>query len=230
MATPARRPGDDDERGVEDLLAILRTVISGARSAGGTGLTVLADGAERGLATFMRSRVDRAIEHPAPASSEGRAGLADRLASPKGSAVTRRLGRSGVARVARRAGPMARRSPAVLALRAGPAMYELVTEAVREVDAVASELVAIARDNGRDPDPHSVHAATVQVLVGRPLDVAATGDPDHSALVRRWAKRIGGHLAPFGLGGGRTDVGALERALAQVDPAALGPRRRRRST
>lgn len=229
MATPARRAGDDDDRGVEDLMAILRTVISGARTAGGTGLTVLADGAERALSTFIRSRVDRVIAQPAPASSKARAGLADRLAPPKGSAVTRRLGRSGVARVVRRAGPLARRSPAALALRVGPAMYDLVTEALREVDAVASELVAVARDNGRDPDPHSVHVATVQVLVGRPVDGDAVDEPDHSALVRRWAKRIGGHLAPFGLGGGRTDVAALERALAQIDPADLGPRRRRRS-
>lgn len=229
MATPARRPDDDpsgdDATAVADLVAILRTAGNGARTLGGAGLSAVADGTEAAVAAFVAARVRRAVDR---AASGPPPPLAQALAAPRTSALTKRLGTSGVSRLARRAGPIARRSPTAIALRVGPALYELGTSVVRELDAIAATLAVRALDDRREPDAEAVHTITVQLLTDRPVD--PTVRPPHNALVKRWLRRAGGQLAPFGLGGGGVDAATLSAAIADVDPADLGPKRRRRSS
>ncbi len=222
MAAPDRHETGDDRWGPEELFAILKTVFDTARTAGGAGLSALQHGSEDAVAAFVRHRVARAVDGIEPGASPS---LDRSLAAPRSSALTRRLGTSGVARVARRAGPLARRSPTAIALRVGPAMYDVATQAVRELDAVAAQLVALAHDHGRAPDADRIHTATVQLIAGETVDPA--GRVAHLGLVRRWIRRMGGQLAPFGLGGGGPDARKLTDAIAAVDPTELGPKRRR---
>lgn len=223
MATPDRRDSTGDGRAVDDLVAILRTLATGAVSAGGAGLHALSGGTEAAVSTFVRSRVARAVDRAGQRPSRS---LHETLAAPAGSNITRRIGRSGAARVARRVGPLARRSPAALALRFGPAVYDVATTAIREIDAVAAALVAHAHEHRRDPDVDRIHTATVQVLAGDAVEPG--GEPDHGGLARRWAKRVGAQIVPFGLADRGPDTDALARTIQAVDPAALGPARRRR--
>lgn len=221
MASPDRHETGDQRSGADELLAILKTVFDGARTAGGAGLSALHHGSEDAVRAFVRQRVARCVQDTAPGASPS---LAHALTAPKRSALTRRIGTSGVARVARRVAPLTRRSPAAIALRIGPALYDVVTEAVREIDAVATQLVALAHDHGRTPEVARIHTATVQVIAGDLVDPG--GRVAHLGLVRRWLRRMGGQLAPFGLLGGGPDARQLADALAAIDPAELGPKRR----
>lgn len=212
---------DDERPATQELVALLRLVLRHAKDLGASGVEAAGHGADGAIGTFVLGRARRAVERPSADRDLGRA-----LKEPAGGALARRAGRSGISRVARRVGPVARRSPAGLALRFGPAVYDVATGALREIDGVSQALVARALDNGRRPDPERIAAATVGVLGGQ-LDGSVVDAPDHLALARRWLRRIGGQMVPFGLLGDGIDVEALQAAIDRVPPEMLGDRRRR---
>jgi len=219
MAPGVERPPRDD------VLEVVRTLLSRARGAATGGADLLGGGVADAVRALVDRRVQRALQRDAPASAADvvLALSADATPSPL------RVGRAGawLARRGRAARFIGGRTPAGLALRFGPGLYEAVARSVRGLDAAAAHLVARAREAGVEPHPHRVRAAVVQALTGDRLDPAA--DPDHTALVRLWLADAGRRVVPFGLGRisgftrGRTPE-AVAAALASVDVGKLGGR------
>lgn len=228
-------PDESAARTVDEVIAALQSAIGKGRELGSASLAGIGSGVDDAIRRMVDDRVSRALDRPGAPLTEG--ALTAALAAGGRSSLSRRVSSRGVARLARSARPLRAlggRSPAGLALRFGPALYDVVGEALRNIDTVATQLAARADAAGVDADPERLRTVVVQVLTGQPVD--PDDEADDRALARTWLTRAGSHLAPFGLGrrSGRA-AGDVAHAVQTVDPSLLssdgGSRRgwRRRS-
>lgn len=223
-------PDDPAPRTAAEVVAALQAAIGKGRELGASGLSGLGAGVDDVIRRVVDDRVDPALERVHPPLSPGE--LTAALAAGGRPSVAKQVGSRSVNRLVRRTGPLRAiggRTPIGLALRYGPALYDVVGDALRTMDVVATQLASRAADAGVDPDPDRLRAAVVQLLTQRTVDPG--GEVDHLALARTWLGRAGSRLMPFGIGG-RSDRSAAElaRSVQAVDPRSLGsaPRRRDR--
>lgn len=208
----------------DDVVAVVRAVLARARDVAGGGAGVLGGGVDDAVRALVDHRVQRAMRSTGPPPTAVDLVLA--LSADRSPASARRLGDAGVwlAKRGKVARALGGRTPAGLALRFGPGLYDAVSGGLRGLDAAAGHLVGRAREQGIEPEPARVRAAVVQALTGAPVDPSA--DPDHAALARLWLAEAGRRAAPFGLGRisglsrGRT-ADAVAAALGRVDVGAL---------
>ncbi|HEX4903313.1 MAG TPA: hypothetical protein VFV42_10925 [Acidimicrobiales bacterium] len=216
----------DDRSTGDDVLAVVRAVLSRTRDAAGAGAGALGSGVDDAVRAVVDRRVQRALSSTLPGPTAVDVALA--LSSERRSSVAGRLGSTGSWVAGRRAARfVGSRHPVGLALRFGPGLYDAVTSALRGLDAAAAHLVARAREHGVEPDPDRLRNVVVQSLTGERVD--PDSDPDHGALVRLWLAEAGRRMAPIGLGRisgltrGRTPD-AVAAALARVDVGQLRAR------
>lgn len=210
-------------RTVDEVIAALQSAVGKGRKLGSLSLSGIGAGVDDAVRRLVDDRVSRALERPGRPLSETE--LTAVLTTGSGSSLARRIGSRSAGKLARRSRPLRAlggRSPAGLALRFGPALYDVVTQARHTMDVVATQLAARAAAAGVSPDPDRLRVAVVQILGGQPVDPG--GAADHRIVARRWLTSAGGQLAPFGLGG-RSAVPAADVAAAvqSVDPSGLAP-------
>lgn len=214
---------NDDRSTRDEVLAVVGTVLSRTRDVAGAGAGALGSGVEDAVRALVDRRVQRALRNPT--SHTTAVDVVQALAADTPSSVARRVGSTGTWLAGRRATRfIGGRTPAGLALRFGPGLYDAVAASLRGLDAAAAHLVARAREHGVEPHPDRLRAAVVQSLTGAPVDPAA--EPDHGVLVRLWLAETGRRMAPIGLGRisgltrGRTPD-AVAATLGRVDVRQL---------
>lgn len=214
---PAGTPG----RSAEGVVAVVRASFDALARAGVVSGTAVTEALENAGQALARQAVAGAAAAPA-ALADRRAlahGLAERpaapaLASATGAALALRI----VGRF-RRAGFLARRTPAFLVAVAGPALLASASRGAHELRMVASHLVVRAREQGIEPDLERVRRAAVQILSRRPVDPEV--EPSHGALALIWLRRAVRGALPFTP---RADPEGVAAAAAGVDVTRLGAR------
>lgn len=213
---------------IGELVDALRLAFARGRAVGGAGVDLVGTGAGDAVRTLVVRRVEQALDRPT--ESTGVPDLAAALEpSTPATSVANRIGQVGgrLARRSRAARAVTGRTPAGMALRWAPMLYDVVRGNLRAVDATAAHLVARARAEGVEPDVARVSTVVVQALAGHEVD--PDGPADHLALVGLWLREAGRAATPFGLGavagGRRPSPAELGAVLAELDPHRLGPDR-----
>lgn len=211
----------------DDVVTVVRAVASRGRALVGTGAQALGSGVEEALRVLVGRRMERALRPGAPTITTDE--LLDALDTRSRSGMSPWIG-AGAARLARTgraAKVLGGRTPVGLAVRFGPALYAVISDNLRALDAAAGHLVTRARGRGVEPEPERLRRVVVQALTGEPIDPVA--DVDHGALMRVWLGDAGRRAVPFGLDrisglrAGRTPE-AVAAVLGAVDVDRLAGR------
>lgn len=212
-------PTDTPGRGADGVGAVVRATIDLLARAGVVSGTVVTDALENAGQALSRQVVAGAAATPAALGD--RRALAQSLAEPPvapafagatGAALALRF----VSRF-RRAGFMARRTPAFLVAVAGPALLASASRGAHELRLVTSHLVVRAREEGIEPDIERVRRAAVQILSRRPVDPEV--EPSHGVLALAWLRRAVRGALPFAPA---ADPEGVAAAAAAVDVKRLG--------
>ncbi|HUP69377.1 MAG TPA: hypothetical protein VM142_06130 [Acidimicrobiales bacterium] len=201
---------------------LVGALLNAVGRAGSFSVAAVGDGIEGPARALAGRIVSGAVNQPravADAAALVKA-LDDQPRSPLLGGAT---GAALAAKVARRVGPLrllARRTPLWLLVTAAPALHASIALGAQELALVASHLVHRARAAGLEPDPERVRRASVQLLLGAPVDPGA--EPRHAPLAVAWLQRALRAALPFSSGVATRESGPLALAASSVDPVSLG--------
>lgn len=227
---------DEDRRTIDDVVTALRSAIERAGDLGSSGVSAIGQAVDDAVHRLVRQRIDRVLSETTQDDDDERStsSALARSLEPGTTASTvtstaRRVGRTA-ARYSSRARTLraaTSRTPIGMALSWLPALVDAITTGARQIDAIATNLVARARQAGVEPDPERLERVVVQVLTSRRPDPDEPAD--HHRLARTWVMQVGRGAAPFGtrrlvrrIGSAAPDSAEIVGRVADIDVTSLG--------